>query len=161
MITCSFEDGGEAKLRHVVSDNIVLNEKNQILLVKRSLHVLEGGKYALVGGYVDRNETIRHTVEREILEETGYQSKIDYLLRIKDNPDRPNDNERQNISFVFVAHALAKVGQPDNESTEQTWFDLDKLPPKEDFAFDHFSDIELYLKTKDNPSACNHLVSIQ
>ncbi len=160
MITCMFEDNGEAKLRHVVVDTIVLNEDNQILLVKRALHTLEGGKYALVGGYVDRNESIRHTVEREILEETGYTSKIDYLLRIKDNPDRPNDNERQNIAFVFVAHAIEKVGKPDNESTEQTWFNLDNLPPKDQIAFDHYNDIEVFLKSRDNPSACNHLVSI-
>lgn len=160
MITCSFEDGGEAKLRHVVTDNIVLNDKKQILLVKRALHVLEGGKYALIGGYVDRNERISHTVEREILEETGYKSKIDYLLHVKDSPDRPNDSERQNISFVFVAHALEKVGSADDESTEQTWFNLDALPPKEQFAFDHYDDIERYLKTLDHPSACNHLLNI-
>ncbi len=160
MITCMFEDNAEAKLRHAVADVIVLNNSNQILLVKRALHIKEGGKFGLVGGFVDRNETVTQTVVREVLEETGYNCRIDYFLRIKDSPDRPNDAERQNISFVFVVHALEKVGIPDNESTEQTWFDLDKLPSKDQMAFDHFDDIQYYLSNPANPTACNRLISI-
>ena len=31
---------------------------NEVLLVKRSRHLLEGGKWALVGGFVERDETL-------------------------------------------------------------------------------------------------------
>jgi ADP-ribose pyrophosphatase YjhB (NUDIX family) len=57
MIICKFEDGGEAKLRHVVVDTLVLKD-NKILLIKRTGKLLEGGKWGLLGGYVERDENI-------------------------------------------------------------------------------------------------------
>ena len=144
MLTCVFEDGGKTSLRHVVVDTLVIKD-NKILLVKRALHLSNGGKFGLIGGYVDRDETIREAVHREVLEETGYKVEIVRLLRIKDNPDRPRE-DRQNIAFSYIAHALEKVGDADDESTEVTWFDLDKLPGENEFAFDHYEDIALYKK---------------
>lgn len=144
MLTCVFEDGGKTSLRHVVVDTLVIKD-NKILLVKRALHLSNGGKFGLIGGYVDRDETIREAVHREVLEETGYKVEIVRLLRIKDNPNRPRE-DRQNIAFSYIAHALEKVGEADDESTEVTWFDLDKLPGENEFAFDHYEDIVLYKK---------------
>ena len=146
MITCKFEDGNESSLRHVVVDTLVIKNK-QILLVKRAPHLLNGGKFGLVGGFVDRDETLEEAVHREVLEETGYKVKVERMLRIKDDPNRRGE-DRQNISFSFIAIALDKIGEADNESTEVTWYDLDKLPPADQFAFDHFEDIQFYLKTE-------------
>jgi len=70
MITCTFENGNRASLRHVVVDNLVL-QGDRILLVKRAVQLIEGGKWGLVGGFVDRDETIRQAAAREIMEETG------------------------------------------------------------------------------------------
>ena len=148
MLTCKFEDGNGASLRHVVVDTLVL-KNNQILLVKRALHLTNGGKFGLVGGFVDRDETLEEAVRREVLEETGYKVKVERMLRIKDSPKRRGE-DRQNISFSFIATSLEKVGEADDESTEVTWFDLDKLPPEDQFAFDHYEDIQLYLKTGKN-----------
>lgn len=148
MITCKFEDGNPASLRHVVVDTLVIKNK-KILLVKRAPHLLNGGKFGLIGGFVDRDETLEQAVLREVLEETGYKVKIERMLRIKDSPNRRGE-DRQNISFSYIATALEKVGEPDNESTEVTWFDLDKLPLEEEFAFDHYEDVTLYLKTGKN-----------
>lgn len=39
VITCRFESGHEAALRHVVTDNIVLRG-SEVLLVKRSRHLI-------------------------------------------------------------------------------------------------------------------------
>ena len=71
MINCEFENGNKASLRHVVVDNLVLKD-GKILLVKRTGKLLEGGKWGLAGGYVDRDETVKEAAKREILEETGY-----------------------------------------------------------------------------------------
>ncbi len=142
MIDCTFENGGKAKLRHVVVDTLVLKDE-KILLQKRSGDVPVTGKGSLAGGFMDRNETIREAAEREILEETGWQVKNLTLLRIIDNPNRPEE-DRQNIAFVFFATADKKTGEADHESQEQKWFELDNLPPKEQIAFDHADNIELY-----------------
>src|ERR1700722_19697338 len=100
MITCTFEDDGTAKLRHVVVDGLVFNQKGEILLVKRTAKLLEGGKWGLIGGFMDRNETLMQGLEREIFEETGWKVTNMTLLRIKDKPNRPHE-DRQNISFVY------------------------------------------------------------
>lgn len=142
MITCQFEDGGKAHLRHVVIDMIMIRG-NQILLVKRSSKFLEGGKYALIGGYLDLHETLEHCVIREAREETGYEVTIDKLFLIVDNAHRKND-ERNNLAFTYVVSPVKKVGEPDDENTEMKWFSLDSLPSDSEMAFDHLEMIHLY-----------------
>jgi 8-oxo-dGTP diphosphatase len=142
MITCSFENGSTTSLRHVVADNLVL-EGGKILLVKRSGKLLEGGKWGLPGGFVDRNETIKAAAAREVMEETGYEVADLTLFRIIDAPDRPAE-DRQNIAFVHFCVARKKTGTADGESSDVQWFPLSALPPEGEFAFDHYSNIRLY-----------------
>ena len=142
MINCEFENGNKASLRHVVVDNLVIKD-DRILLVKRTGKLLEGGKWGLVGGFVEREENVKDAVAREVLEETGFKVEGITLLRIIDTPNRPAE-DRQNISFVHFCTALDKIVKADDESDDQRWFGLSALPSKEEFAFDHFSNIELY-----------------
>lgn len=142
MISCSFENGHTASLRHVVVDNLVL-QGDRLLLVKRSGKLLEGGKWGLPGGFVDRDETIRQAVAREIMEETGYEVADITLFRIIDRPDRPGE-DRQNIVFVHLCVAGTRTGKPDWESDDVRWFPLSALPEEGEFAFDHYSNVRLY-----------------
>jgi 8-oxo-dGTP diphosphatase len=142
MIQCTFEDGGHASLRHVTADALVLKD-GKILLVKRNSKLLEAGKWGLVGGFVDRDETTTQTVAREVMEETGWVVKDITLFRINDTPDRPHE-DRQNISFIFTCTAVEKTGEGDWESDDMQWYDLNAVPPAEQIAFDHFDSIRLY-----------------
>lgn len=144
MIVCEFEDGDKAKLRHVIIDAIVVKD-SKILLVKRTKKLLEGGKWAVIGGFMNRDENIFQTVEREVFEETGWKIDNITLFRIKHWPDRRNE-DRQNVGFTFFANAIKKEGNNDWESDDVKWFLLDELPLKEEIAFDHSEDIELYKK---------------
>lgn len=146
MISCIFEDGNKASLRHVVVDILVFKGE-KLLLVKRTKKLLEAGKWGLVGGFVERDENLKQAVEREIFEETGYRVKNITLLTINDNPDRPHE-DRQNIAFVFFCEAKEKDGKSDWEVDDQKWFSFDKLPKEEDLAFDHHKDIQLFLEYK-------------
>jgi ADP-ribose pyrophosphatase YjhB (NUDIX family) len=142
MINCEFENGNKDSLRHVVVDCLVLKGE-EILLVKRAAGLLEGGKWALPGGFVDRDETIEQAAAREIMEETGYKVENISLLRIIDNPARHNE-DRQNVSFVYSCAAREKTGMADSESDQQKWFPLAALPPENEIAFDHMDFIKLY-----------------
>ena len=142
MITCTFENGNTANLRHVVVDTLVLLD-DKILLVKRANKLLEGGKWALPGGYMDRDETATKATAREVFEETGYRVSALTLLTIIDHPRRRNET-RQNISLVYFCTALEKEGSSDWEVEDQQWFDLNKLPDDEQIAFDHAEMIALY-----------------
>lgn len=143
MLTCTFENGGKATLRHAIVDIMLINN-NKILLEKRAHHLHTApGKYALIGGFVNRDETLKEAAIREAREETGYDIEIEALFRIIDDPKRPQE-DRQNIMFLYIAHPIKKIGEKDRESSEIKWFGLNNLPPKKDFAFDHFKQIQLY-----------------
>lgn len=145
MINCTFENGGKASLRHVVIDTIVIRE-NKILLARRTKKILEGGKWGLIAGFMERDEDLFQAAEREIFEETGWKVENITLLRVKHWPERPNE-DRQNVAFVFFCNAIKKEGDKDWESDETAWFSLSSLPAKNELAFDHFDDIETYKKS--------------
>lgn len=145
MITCKFPHGNPAKLRHVTCDALAI-KNNQILLVKRSpTAYYEPNKYALPGGYVDRDETVEEAVLRELYEETGYRGKVRFLLQINDYPQRVKTDDNQNISFFYIVEIKKKKGKPSYEVEKVQWFDLDKLDTTQ-IAFDHGQAIELYKK---------------
>lgn len=153
MITCFFEDGNKAKvgLRHVTVGAMLLNkEHSKVCIVKRSSTVISPGMYCVPGGFLDRNENTQQAVLREVLEETGYTGIVLYLLCVKDNPDRAKE-DRQNVDFVYVVEAGEKINETDSETAGVEWFELDKIPPEDKWAFDHFSNVKLYRKYLENP----------
>jgi 8-oxo-dGTP diphosphatase len=146
MITCSFEKGYEALLRHLVVHAIVDNG-NGILLVKRTGDLLESGKWGLPGGYLDRDETASEGALRELREETGWEGEIVSLFRINTLPNRPHE-DRQNVSFDFIIRPLRQIGLPDAESSKVEFIPFENLYQKDRLAFDHGDTIELYRKYK-------------
>jgi len=146
MITCQFEDGGKTSLRHVVVHGIC-EKDGEILLVKRAPRFLEGGKWSLPAGFLDRDETASECIERELLEETGWKVKAEFLFRINTNPHRPHE-ERQNVSLDYIVTPIKKTGEGDDENSDVAFFPIDKLPPFDEFAFDHGESLKLYLDYK-------------
>lgn len=149
MLQCTFEDNRVAQLRHAVVDAIIV-EGDKIMLTKRALNLRAGGKWAIPGGYIERDETSIEAVMREVLEETGYTCEVEQLLTVMDKPDRRGD-DRQNISFVFTVHLIAQLHtQLDKtEVSELKWFPLNQLPSESDMAFDHLEIIWEWIKQQD------------
>lgn len=147
MISCVFENGRKASLRHVTVNALIIKD-NQLLLEKRAESLSGGGKWGLVGGFADRDEILIDAIKREIYEETGYRTRNLQFFAIVDNPNRIGE-DRQNICFVYVCELGEKEGESDLESTAREWFDLDNLPKEEEFAFDHLEIIKFYLKNRD------------
>jgi ADP-ribose pyrophosphatase YjhB (NUDIX family) len=143
MITCRFEDNGTSnRLRHLTVDAVLHNGAGDILLVRRAAHLTEGGKWALVGGYMERDETAAEAVRREILEETGYSCDEPLCLAVVTSPTRSGD-DRQSVTLLFAACAGELVGEPDDESTQVRWFDQASLDRTE-LAFDHAALVDVY-----------------
>jgi ADP-ribose pyrophosphatase YjhB (NUDIX family) len=146
VITCAFEDGHSARLRHVVV-HAVVERDGALLLVKRAKRLVEGDTWGLPGGFLDRDETLVEGVLRELKEETGWEGEVTALLRVNSRPDRPRE-DRQNVAFDFVIAPRRQSGTPDDESTEIRWFALDALPPLETLAFDHGDTVRTYLASR-------------
>lgn len=150
MITCTFENGKAASLRHVVVHAIVEKDE-KLLLVKRSTSLsLEGGKWALPGGFLDRHETAEQAALRELKEESGWSGEVIACFRINTNPDRPHE-DRQNVALDFLIKPVQQVGSNDAETIEVEWVSIDTLPPFDTFAFDHGESIQYYLRYRANP----------
>ena len=149
MITCKFEDGGKANLRHVVVHAIV-EKDGKILLEKRSSKLSTGaGQWCLPGGFLDRDENSLQAVLRELLEETGWMGEIISFFRINSNPNRIGE-DRQNVAMEFIIKPLKQIQAPDNESSEVKWVAIDELTSL-NFAFDHGETVKLYLQYRQKP----------
>ena len=151
MITCSFESGKKVHLRHVTVDAIALNtDQTQLLLIKRAPNMFQPNKYALPGGFLERDETLAQGVLRELQEETGYIGQILTPFCIVDSLHR-NDG-CQNLTFVFLVQVDRQTSQPDPyEISSIHWFPFKKLPPPSQIAFDHHRLINLYLQHRQKP----------
>ena len=149
MIICTFEDGRRASLRHVVV-HAVVEKDGALLLVRRAPHLLEGDKWGLPGGFLDRDESLRDGILRELREETGWEGQVSALLRINSRPDRPGE-DRENVAFDFVVTPVRRVGEPDEESSAVEWVPIDRLPPLHTLAFDHGDTVHLYLASRGKP----------
>ncbi len=147
MITCSFENANGANLRHVTVNCLVVQD-GKLLLGKRAAGLLEAGKWGPLGGFMDRDETTEQAAVREVFEESGWNIRNLRLLRINDDPNRPNE-DRQNVDFTFIAEAVEQSGKKDWENDEIQWFRLDALPPDAQIAFDHAENIALYRRWLD------------
>lgn len=144
MITCTFENGNKASLRHVVVHAIV-EKDGALLLEKRTGDLLETGKWALPGGFLERDETAAQGILRELKEETGWVGEIISIFRVNTNPNRPKE-DRQNVALDFLIQPVKTTGEPDHESSKIEWIPIEELLPLNEFAFDHGESIGLYLK---------------
>ena len=104
--------------------SIVLNEKKEILLVKRKV-APSVGCWALPGGFIELNETPAKAGKRELFEETG----------IKANPGRLIGTELQKSSmygYVLVVGmefiAKSKKIMPGDDAMDAKFIPLKKLP---------------------------------
>lgn len=136
MIECIFENGRKTSIRHVTVCVILINDQNQVLLIKRSEKFSRPGKYSIPGGFLDRGENAQEGALRELREEAGYSGKILGLFHVNDNPDRPKE-DRQNIDFVYLARAGDGGFSPNDEITSIKWVNKESLPTDDEFAFDH------------------------
>ncbi len=141
---------GHREVRATGVSALVVNEKDEILLEKRR----DNGKYSLPGGCLDRDETIREGVLREIKEETGLSLKGGNLFRIispnKNKVTYPNGDVTAYTNIVFLFKVDSKeclLNRPhDEESTRIAFLPFDRLPGKEEFLVGSYEPIIKYKK---------------
>lgn len=126
----------------------ILNEANELLVIKRAAHDTHPNLWELPGGAVDLGEDPQHAVLREISEEAGLEVKILYPLIVINRHSTTNKG-MQVIRVVYLCHTVEILSSlllgPDH--SEYRWIVLDDLPPLD------YSDIftEAYKKIKEHP----------
>jgi len=122
----------------LVTVDIIVFLGTKVLLIQRKNEPFKG-LFALPGGFVEMNETLKEAAARELFEETGLKGIELTQLAAFDKPDR--DPRDRNISIVFYGFTTDEnslvLGGDDAENAQ--WISIDNLPQ---LAFDHNEIIE-------------------
>jgi 8-oxo-dGTP diphosphatase len=110
----------------------------EVLLIKRG-HEPFKGKWALPGGFMERNESCEQAVKRELQEETGLKKIKLQQIGAFSKPGRDPRGTIISVSYMGFAPANA-IAKGSDDAVEAKWFPVKKHPK---MAFDH----ELILKT--------------
>lgn len=106
---------------------VLLIKGDKIFLTKRTNTGWEDGKWSIIGGHLDGNETATQAVVREAYEEAGITINPQDL-KFFNVAHVITNNER--VQFSFAAYKWK--GQPKNnepdKASDADWFPLDNLP---------------------------------
>lgn len=113
---------------------IIVNDEQEVMLIKRALGTFEGDKWCLVGGKPDGNEDLTNAATRETQEEVGLQLPLIHYAEIE-NPDTSTGAKWITHYFVGNLNVLPSQLNP-REVSEVAFFSQAELE-KLDIAFDH------------------------
>ena len=112
-----------------ISVQLIIENNNKILLLKRKNTGYEDGKYCLPGGHLEKNESIRSAIIREAKEEIGIElSKED--LELYKILNRKISEEIEYIDFIFRTTIWkGKIQNKENDKCEEIiWKNKNELP---------------------------------
>ena len=96
---------------------IPLTGEGEVVMVKQFRHGIRGFTLEIPGGMVDpEDESPRHAARREMVEETGYDSRrIAFIGRV-----HPNPAIEANYCYTVLARGVRQVGKPHHDGAEET-----------------------------------------
>lgn len=112
-------------------------DEYQILLIKRKYPPFKDC-WALPGGFMEINETLKECAVRELQEETGISPTFPLqFVGLADEPLRDPRGRIVSATFTtFVDKDTEAI--PSDDAVEAEWFDIYNLP---EMAFDHMDSI--------------------
>lgn len=109
------------------TSHLFLVKDNKILLLRRFNTGYEDGKYSVIAGHIEENETVRQTMVREAKEEADVDIDIEDLEVI--HVMHRHENQKR-IDFFLTAKKWK--GEPKimehHKCDDLRWFELNNLP---------------------------------
>lgn len=124
--------------------DIIIEKAGKIVLIQRKFSPFIG-RFALPGGFVEREETVEAAAIRETKEETGLDIKIMEILGVYSDPKR--DPRLHTITTAFIVKPLANKLKAGDDAKDAEWVNLKDIDIKK-MPFDHGKIIEDYMKWK-------------
>ncbi|MER7400172.1 NUDIX domain-containing protein [Streptomyces sp. NPDC000151] len=112
---------------------IVFDDEGRVLLGRR----VDNGRWSIIGGIPEPGEQPAVTAVREVHEETAVHCVPERLLLVEalQPVTYPNGDRCQFMDICFLCRAESGEARVnDDESLEVGWFELDALPPLDEFA---------------------------
>ena len=102
-----------------------LFQDGKVLLVQE-----RDGRWALPGGWVDVDQSVRSNTVKEVLEEAGLEAEPLRLIAVQDRNLRNPPPYIYGVCKIFVlCRALGGQFRPNLETLDSGYFPLDALPP--------------------------------
>ncbi len=107
----------------VVFREVPGSETPEVLLIRRGGHPFLG-RWALPGGFAERNETLEETAARELREETGVTDTALRLVGVYSTPGR--DPRGWVVSAAYAAVVSEAEAQAGDDAAALGWVPLEK-----------------------------------
>ncbi|MEK6858444.1 MAG: NUDIX hydrolase [Nanoarchaeota archaeon] len=122
----------------------IIRRNGKILLTRRAPSLIEGGKWCLPGGHLDKGETAEAGVLREVREEIGIAGKRARFLFYHDE-----FVPRLHLHALILVFDVSFSGtvKPNWEVSEWKWFSLSDVLAM-DIAFTHKAIIKKVMRGK-------------
>jgi ADP-ribose pyrophosphatase YjhB (NUDIX family) len=112
----------------VGADAAVFDGDDRLLLVRR----VDDGKWGLIAGWVDPNESPAHTVVRELFEEVGMRGRVERLVGAFFREARSGEHPHGTVSIVYLCSILGGKLRPQlHEVSEVAWRRIDDVTADE------------------------------
>ena len=108
-----------------VAASVVLNQRREVLLVKRR-HEPYQGMWCLPMGFAELGETITAAALRELKEETGIEA---HVLRLLDADSLESSHYGDLLIVTFEMQKLRGHEQPGDDAEEVRYFPIEEHPP--------------------------------
>lgn len=132
----------------VPSACLIIYKDGKVLLQKRA----DNQKWDMHGGYIEPNETILETLDREMKEELNIKPINPELMGIYSGYNKyPNEDEVYLFRTCFICTEYeGEISFNDKEVLEVRWFDVDNLPTNiHECDRDVLEDIKRFVDTKE------------
>jgi ADP-ribose pyrophosphatase YjhB (NUDIX family) len=99
----------------------------RVLMVRE----ISDGLWTLPGGWADVNQSAAECVEREILEESGFEARAVKLAAVHDyqKGGHPPRALFSSYKMFFICEITGGAARPSNETSEVAFFERHALPP--------------------------------
>jgi 8-oxo-dGTP diphosphatase len=114
----------------------------EVLLIQRKATPFRG-RWALPGGFVDRDEDLADAARRELREETGLRGLRLEQFHAFGTPGRDPRGHTVSIAYVGLLTRSKNSARAGDDAAGLAWFSVLQLPP---LGFDHRQIIQLALK---------------
>lgn len=119
---------GHRTLMQCAASIIIVNEKNQILLGKRT----DNHQWGYAGGSIELDERVEDCARRELYEETGLIADEIEFFMVNSGPEvhymYPNGDEVSNIEIIYVCRRYhGELKRQEEEIEELRFFNIDEV----------------------------------
>ncbi|MCB0235671.1 MAG: NUDIX hydrolase [Anaerolineae bacterium] len=111
---------------------VLPTQDGQVLLARRAVEPYFG-RWDIIGGFMEHDETPEEAALREANEETGLTLALDGLLGVYH--DVYGSSGYSTLNVYYIARIVAGAPRPYDDVSELAWFPQDKLPTE--MAFPH------------------------